>query len=135
MSGPDCSTRSDFIPENLTARIRCASSGLHVDNQAGNLCTEIGESCPNLCCRRYVICDIVIARTGDRRGKFMNKGIVLAGLTAALLISVIERPRAEDKDKDPLAVVALGVAGDWGFPGGKLSRGPSAAVEFNVIKD
>jgi len=67
----------------------------------------------------------------------MNKGAVLAGLAAALLLSGIERPRAEDKgkDKDPVAVLMLGVEGDVGFPGGKSSRGPSAAVEFNVIKD
>ena len=42
---------------------------------------------------------------------------------------------ATAEENEPLAVVALGGAGEWGFPGGKLSRGPSAAVEFSLIKD
>jgi hypothetical protein len=42
---------------------------------------------------------------------------------------------AEAEEKEPLAVVALGPAGEWGFPGGKFSRGPSVAVEFALIKE
>src|SRR5215467_9683538 len=62
----------------------------------------------------------------------MNNGIALTGLAVALLLSV-EGARAEDRE--PFAVVALGPAGEWGFPGGKFSRGPSAAVEFALIKE
>jgi len=62
----------------------------------------------------------------------MNKGIALTALAVALLLSA-ERVRAEEKE--PLAVIALGAAGEWGFPGGKFSRGPSAAIEFALIKD
>jgi hypothetical protein len=54
------------------------------------------------------------------------------GLAAALLLSA-ERAWAEEKD--PLAVLAVGPAGEWGFPGGKFSRGPSVAVEFALIKE
>jgi hypothetical protein len=64
----------------------------------------------------------------------MNRGAALTGLAIALLLSVEKAP-AEEKDKDPLAVIALGAAGEWGFPGGKFSRGPSAAIEFPLIKD
>jgi len=42
---------------------------------------------------------------------------------------------AAAEEKEPLAVIALGGAGEWGFPGGKFSRGPSAAVEFSLIKE
>jgi len=62
----------------------------------------------------------------------MNKAVALAGLAVALLSSV-EPARAEEKE--PLAVIALGVAGEWGLPGHTFSRGPALAVEFSVIKD
>jgi hypothetical protein len=62
----------------------------------------------------------------------MNKAIALTALLVGLLLFV-EKTRAEEME--PLAVVALGAAGEWGFPGGKFSRGPSAAVEFALIKD
>src|SRR5262249_12146349 len=62
----------------------------------------------------------------------MNKSIVAIGLAVALL-SPFETALAEEKE--PLAVLGFGLAGDWGVPGGKFSRGPSAAIEFNVIKD
>ena len=64
----------------------------------------------------------------------MNAIWGLLGLAIALLTSP-SLAAAEEKEKEPLAVVALGAAGEWGFPGGKFSRGPSAAVEFSLIKD
>jgi hypothetical protein len=42
--------------------------------------------------------------------------------------------QAEDKDKEPTAIVELGPAGEWGLPG-TSSDGPSVAVEFTPIKD
>jgi hypothetical protein len=64
----------------------------------------------------------------------MNAKWVLLGITVPLLMSA-NTVTAEEKEKDPLAVIALGSEGEWGFPGGKFSRGPSAAVEFSLIKD
>jgi hypothetical protein len=64
----------------------------------------------------------------------MNTKWAAAGLVIALLCP-LGMAAAEEKDKEPLAVVALGGAGEWGFPGGKFSRGPSAAVEFSLIKE
>ena len=62
----------------------------------------------------------------------MNKGAALAGVAVAVLLSTAP---ARAEDKEPLAVVALGGAGEWGFPGRTWSVGPSASVEFSVIKD
>jgi hypothetical protein len=58
----------------------------------------------------------------------MIKGMTLTGLAVALLLSA-EKVQAEDKE--PLAVVALGAAGEWGIPGKAFSLGPSASVEFS----
>ena len=62
----------------------------------------------------------------------MTNNLVILGVAAALLICP---DPARAGDKEPLAVVALGAAGEWGFPGNTFSRGPSASVEFTVIKD
>jgi hypothetical protein len=64
----------------------------------------------------------------------MNMQWAAAGLVIALLCP-LGAAAAEENEKEPLAVVALGGAGEWGFPGGKFSRGPSAAVEFSLIKE
>jgi len=64
----------------------------------------------------------------------MNAKWGLLGIAIASLVST-HVAAAEEKEKEPLAVLALGAAGEWGFPGGKFSRGPSAAVEFSLIKD
>jgi hypothetical protein len=42
--------------------------------------------------------------------------------------------RAEEKEKEPLAIIELGGAGEWTL-NGVSSFGPSAAVEFEPIKD
>ena len=65
-------------------------------------------------------------------GAVMIKGMALTGLAVALLLSA---GAAQAEDKEPLAVVALGAAGEWGIPGKTFSLGPSASVEFSVIKD
>jgi hypothetical protein len=41
---------------------------------------------------------------------------------------------AAEKEKEPLAIIELGGAGEWGVSGGS-GFGPSAAVEFEPIKD
>jgi hypothetical protein len=42
--------------------------------------------------------------------------------------------RAEEKEKEPLAILELGGTGEWA-PSGGSSFGPSAAVEFEPIKN
>jgi hypothetical protein len=42
---------------------------------------------------------------------------------------------AKAEEKEPSAVVAIGPEGEWSFPGNRFSIGPSASVEFSVIKD
>jgi hypothetical protein len=57
---------------------------------------------------------------------------MLLSLIAAPLL-FIESVQAGG-EKEPTAIVELGGAGEWGFPG-TSSFGPSAAVEFTPIKD
>ena len=42
---------------------------------------------------------------------------------------------ASAEEKEPLAVVQLGAAGEWGLPNGGSSFGPTAAIEFTTIKN
>ena len=42
---------------------------------------------------------------------------------------------ASAEDKEPFAMLELGAAAEWGLNGGGSSFGPSAAVEFPVIKN
>ena len=42
---------------------------------------------------------------------------------------------AQAEEKEPFAVVAIGPEGEWAFPGSTFSIGPSASIEFGVIKD
>jgi hypothetical protein len=58
---------------------------------------------------------------------------MLLSLIAAPLL-FIESVQAGGGGKEPTAIVELGGAGEWGFPG-TSSFGPSAAVEFTPIKD
>jgi hypothetical protein len=52
---------------------------------------------------------------------------------AAVLLSFAEASQAEEKE--PLAIVEIGGAGEWGLRDGGSSFGPAAAVEFTPIKD
>jgi hypothetical protein len=56
----------------------------------------------------------------------------LFGAVGALLL-LAEPVQAEEKE--PFAIVELGGAGEWSFPGGAASFGPTAAVEFTPIKE
>ena len=53
-------------------------------------------------------------------------------ISAIALIGM--QARAAEKEKEPLAIIELGGAGEWGVSGGS-GFGPSAAVEFEPIKD
>jgi hypothetical protein len=55
---------------------------------------------------------------------------VLLPVLAPLLFTAA----AQAEDKEPIAIVELGAAGEWGLPGAS-SYGPSLAVEFTLIKD
>jgi hypothetical protein len=55
-------------------------------------------------------------------------------LTAAFSIFAAHA-QAEDKVKEPTAILEIGGAGERNLSDGETSFGPSVAVEFNVIKD
>jgi hypothetical protein len=57
--------------------------------------------------------------------------VLFGSVSAALLVM---QAHAEEKEKEPLAIVELGGAGEWSLSGGS-SFGPSAAVEFEPIRN
>jgi hypothetical protein len=60
------------------------------------------------------------------------KAKTLIGFVAALLLFV---GTALAEEKEASAVLELGAAGEWGLQGGGFSFGPTAAVEFTLIKN
>jgi hypothetical protein len=42
---------------------------------------------------------------------------------------------AQAEEKEPSAVIAIGPESEWTFPGGTMSLGPSASIEFTVVKE
>ena len=60
------------------------------------------------------------------------RGVECMGLAIALLVS---SGTASAEEKEPLAVIGLGTAFERTSEAAQFSRGPSAAVEFSVIKD
>ena len=58
---------------------------------------------------------------------------VLARGQALALLLIAGAAFAEDKE--PVAIVELGAAGEWGLNSGGSSFGPTAAVEFTPIKN
>jgi hypothetical protein len=66
---------------------------------------------------------------------------VVDGPVRSLLLLTVALPmfaaraQAEDKVKEPAAVLEIGGAGERSLPDGETSFGPSVAIEFNVIKD
>jgi hypothetical protein len=63
----------------------------------------------------------------------MRRNLGRAGIAAIVLLSSQTAHAAEEKE--PLAVVMLGAAGEWSISERAFSRGPAAAVEFSAIKD
>jgi hypothetical protein len=63
----------------------------------------------------------------------MFQAHILLVAISVLSLTVVQAQAAE-KEKEPLAIIELGGAGEWGLCGGS-SFGPSAAVEFEPIKD
>ena len=58
---------------------------------------------------------------------------VLARGQALALLLIAGAALAEDKE--PLAIIELGAAGEWGLNSGGSSFGPTAAVEFTPVKN
>ena len=56
------------------------------------------------------------------------------GLIAGI-ISLAATARAAEKEKEAIAELELGVAGDWDFAGGAFSLGPSLGIEVTPIKN
>jgi hypothetical protein len=50
-------------------------------------------------------------------------------------LNAVSAESVQAEDKEPSAVVAIGPESEWTFPGRTTSVGPSASVEFSVIKD
>jgi hypothetical protein len=63
-----------------------------------------------------------------------SKRVTLMGVTGALLLSAAYA-QAEDKDKEPAAIVEIGGAGEWGLRDGGYGLGPSIAVEVEPLKE
>jgi hypothetical protein len=64
----------------------------------------------------------------------MSKRVALMSVTAALLLSAGEA-QAEDKDKEPAAIVEIGGAGEWNLRDDGFGLGPSIAVEVEPLKE
>jgi hypothetical protein len=62
---------------------------------------------------------------------FVRGCMLLFSFTAMLLPAEI----AQAGEKEPLAVIELGAASEWGLNGSGYSFGPTAAVEFTPIKN
>jgi hypothetical protein len=62
---------------------------------------------------------------------FVRGCVLLFSFTAPLLPAGM----AMAGEKEPLAVIELGAASEWGLNGGGHSFGPTAAVEFTPIKN
>src|SRR5262249_53266539 len=56
-------------------------------------------------------------------------------LLLAVLLLIAGMARAEDKEREPFAILEIGGAGEWGLREGSRSFGPSIAAEFDVIKE
>ena len=66
---------------------------------------------------------------------FMKSIRAFARGQAFALLLMAGTALAEDKEKEPLAIIQLGASGEWGLNGGGFGFGPTAAVEFMPIKN
>ncbi|MGA2816695.1 MAG: hypothetical protein ABSE67_10425 [Xanthobacteraceae bacterium] len=62
----------------------------------------------------------------------MIKQWAMMGLIAALLLFA---GKAQAVEKEPSAEIEIGAAGEWGLSSSLFSFGPSAAIEYTVVKD
>ena len=68
----------------------------------------------------------------NRRGSLRITVPFVATITGLLPVS--DTAMAEEKEKEPVAILQLGGAGTWDVPGG-FAFGPTAAVEFKPVKN
>lgn len=66
-------------------------------------------------------------------GRNVNLRAAWLGLAVACIVTAADQAHAEEKE--PSAVVKVGVEGERATRGGPINFGPTAAVEFTVIKD
>jgi len=66
---------------------------------------------------------------------FNRFGLVRVFARGQVLALLLIAGAASAGDKEPLAILQLGAAGEWGLNNGGSSIGPTAAVEFNPIKN
>jgi hypothetical protein len=70
---------------------------------------------------------------------FCVYGAVVALIAGTMVfgarVQAAEKEQASDKEKEPIAELELGVAGDWDLAGGAFSLGPSLGIEVTPIKD
>jgi hypothetical protein len=68
-------------------------------------------------------------------GHSIMMGTAPSLLAASVVTTLaVAQASAEEHDKEPIAIVELGGAGEWGLSGGS-SYGPSVAVEFEPIRN
>jgi len=65
----------------------------------------------------------------------MSKYAAMIGLAAALALLAAATAQADEKDKEPAAIVEIGGAGDWSLRDGSASFGPNVAVEVTPIEN
>ena len=56
-------------------------------------------------------------------------------IISALLAQLLPAETVVAEDKEPLALLELGAAGEWDLNGGGSGFGPAAAIEFTAIKN
>ncbi len=64
-------------------------------------------------------------------------GVLMRALMAVVMVSLIFAVKGfgQGGEKEPVAIIEIGGAGEWALTHGKPSYGPSAAVEFTPIKE
>ena len=58
-----------------------------------------------------------------------------ASATALVAFALLSPDHALAEEKEPFATIEVGAAAEWNLPNGGAGFGPSAAIEFNIIKD
>ena len=60
-----------------------------------------------------------------------GKAVIFGAVVAAILCG----DRVQAQEKEPTAIVAIGPAWEWSLPNPAMRVGPSASVEFSLIKE
>jgi hypothetical protein len=80
-------------------------------------------------------CYTIISRRWPRRIRArFHLGVAATAAVAFMGFTGAQAHAGEKDEKEPVAIIELGGAAEWAFTG-ETSLGPSAAVEFEPIKD